>query len=58
MPHLEHILDVFLGSTGITTEPALAALYEVRVTSIFQATSEMDSAKAINPNLLTRSQLT
>jgi hypothetical protein len=45
MPHLEHTLDVFLGSTSTTIEPALAALYEVRVTSIFQATSEMDFAR-------------
>src|SRR5574344_2017015 len=41
MPHLEHIFDVFLGSTRTTIEPALAALYEVRVTSLFQATSPM-----------------
>ena len=41
MPHLEHIFDVFLGSTRITTEPALVALYEIRVTIIFQATSPM-----------------
>ena len=29
LPQREHILDVFLGSTSITIEPALAALYDV-----------------------------